>query len=476
MAKFQKIDEYRYLIPKSYKTGMLTEGLIYANEDLIRNIEKDLTFDQIANVATLPGLVGRSLAMPDAHQGYGFAIGGVAAADLETGVVSAGGVGFDINCGVRLLSSPLLVEEVRPKLEALLNQLFRDIPCGTGRRGLVDLNQAELDKVLNEGVRWAVDHQYGNSKDLEHIEDNGRLTNADASVVSRRAKQRGKDQLGTLGSGNHFVEVQRVAEVFDEEVAKAFGLFIDQIVVLIHTGSRGLGHQVCTDYLEVMQDGMRKHGISIVDRQLACVPIQSQEGQGYLKAMAAAANFAFTNRQLITHWTRKAFERVVGRGELRLVYDVAHNIAKVEEHNIDGKTRRVLVHRKGATRAFPRLRPELPKDYLEAGQPVLIPGSMGTCSYVLVGTEKAMEETFGSTCHGAGRAKSRHAAKKDVSAEQLVKELKARGILVRGASKSGLTEENPKAYKDVTQVVDVVHNAGISRKVAKLVPIGVIKG
>jgi len=476
MAKYQKIDDYRYLIPKSYRTGMLTEGLIYANEDLMRQIEKDLTFDQVANVATLPGLVGRSLAMPDAHQGYGFAIGGVAAADLETGVVSAGGVGFDINCGVRLLASPLLVEEVRPKLDALLNQLFRDIPCGTGRSGLVELNSAELDRVLNDGVRWSVESGYGTPSDLEHIEENGCLKNADASLVSRRAKERGKKQLGTLGSGNHFLEVQRVAEIFDEEVAKAFGLFMDKIVVLIHTGSRGLGHQVCTDYLEVMQEGMRRYGISIVDRQLACVPIRSREGQDYLKAMAAAANYAFTNRQLITHWTRKAFERVLGRGELQLVYDVAHNIAKVEEHKVSGTTRKVLVHRKGATRAFPRMRPEIPKDYFEVGQPVLIPGSMGTCSYVLVGTEKAMEETFGSTCHGAGRAKSRHAAKKEISAEQLVKDLKNRGILVKGASKSGLTEENPNAYKDVSQVVDVVHNAGISKKVAKLIPLGVIKG
>ncbi|MEE9187312.1 MAG: RtcB family protein, partial [Bacteroidota bacterium] len=286
MAKYQKIDDYRYLVPKSHRAGMLIDGLIYANEELIRHIEKDLTFDQVANVATLPGLVGRSLAMPDAHQGYGFAIGGVAAADLESGVVSAGGVGFDINCGVRLLASPLLVEEVRSKLDTLLNQLFRDIPCGTGRRGLVDLNFSELDRVLNDGVQWAAEHGYGTAGDLDHIEENGCLKNADASVVSRRAKQRGKNQLGTLGSGNHFLEVERVAEIFDEEVAKAFGLFVDQVVVLIHTGSRGLGHQVCTDYLEVMQVAMRKYGISVVDRQLACVPIKSPEGREYLKAMA----------------------------------------------------------------------------------------------------------------------------------------------------------------------------------------------
>ena len=476
MPKFQKIDDYRYLVPKTYRSGMLIDGLIYANEALIQQIEKDLTFDQVANVGTLPGLLGRSLAMPDAHQGYGFAIGGVAAADLENGVVSAGGVGFDINCGVRLLASGLNVDDVRPKLETLLNQLFRDIPCGTGRSGLVDLSFSELDRVLNEGVQWSVEKGYATPADVDHIEEGGCLKNADASKVSHHAKKRGKDQLGTLGSGNHFVEVERVAEIFDEPVAKTFGLWMNQVVVLIHTGSRGLGHQVCTDYLEVMQEGMRKYGISIVDRQLACVPIRSQEGQDYLKAMGAAANFAFTNRQLITHWTRKAFERILSHGDLRIVYDVAHNIAKVEEHSIDGKTKKVLVHRKGATRAFPRLRPELPGDYFDVGQPVFIPGSMGTCSYVLVGTEKAMEETFGSTCHGAGRAKSRHAAKKEVTAEQLIRDLKERGILVKGASKSGLTEENPNAYKDVSEVVDVVHNAGISRKVAKLIPVGVIKG
>ena len=456
---------------------MRIEGLIYADDDLIKAIEKDQTLMQVANVATLPGLVGRSLAMPDAHQGYGFAIGGVAAADLKTGVVSAGGVGFDINCGVRLLSTPFSLGEVRRHLDPLLNQLFRDIPCGTGKRGIIgNLSQTELDNVLVEGAHWAVRSGYGFSGDLDHIEETGRIGGANPAKVSQRAKQRGRDQLGTLGSGNHFVEIQYVAEVFDDETAKVFGLWPDQIVVLIHTGSRGLGHQVCTDYLDIMQEGMRKYGIQIVDRQLACVPISSQEGQDYLAAMGAAANFAFANRQMISHWVRETFDQIMGSGELKVVYDVAHNIAKVEEHKIDGGRKRVLVHRKGATRAFPKHRPEIPKDYYEAGQPVLIPGSMGTCSYVLVGTEQAMEETFGSTCHGAGRAKSRHAAKKDITAEKLISDLKEKGIHVRGASKSGLTEENPEAYKDVSLVVDVVHNAGIAKKVAKLVPIGVIKG
>ena len=455
---------------------MLIEGLIYADETLIKAIEKDLTLSQVANVATLPGMVGRSLAMPDAHQGYGFAIGGVAAADLEHGVVSAGGVGFDINCGVRLLASSLHANEVRPVIEPLLNQLFRDIPCGTGKSGIVAMSFGELDGVLETGARWAVKAGYGTEADLNFIEEHGCLQGADPSTVSQRAKQRGKGQLGTLGSGNHFVEVQVIDEIFDEQAASAFGLEAGMVTVLIHTGSRGLGHQVCTDFLDTMQSAMTRYGIRVVDRQLACVPIASPEGQEYLSAMAAAANFAFANRQMITHWTREAFQRIVGRGDLWIVYDVAHNIAKVEEHTVDGRRMRVLVHRKGATRAFPAGRPEIPKEYAHVGQPVLIPGSMGTSSYVLVGTEKAMEETFGSSCHGAGRAKSRPSAKKEITAEELLKQLKERGIHVRGASKSGLTEENPNAYKDVSAVVDVVDKAGIAKKVARLIPMGVIKG
>ena len=477
MSALRQLDEYRYVIPRGFREGMRIEGLIFASPELIGAIEHDLTLMQVANVATLPGLVGRSLAMPDAHQGYGFAIGGVAASDLQKGVVSAGGVGFDINCGVRLLRSDVQRSDVQQKIDPLLNQLFRDIPCGTGKKGLIaGLSYDELDRVLELGARWAVGQGYGTEADLAHIEENGCLAHADCNAVSRRAKERGRDQLGTLGSGNHFVEVQYVSEIFDTDAARAFGLTKDQIVILIHTGSRGLGHQVCTDYLETMQHAMKKYNISIVDRQLACVPIQSAEGQNYLRAMAAAANFAFANRQMITHWVREAFERVLGRGNLDVVYDVCHNIAKEETHCVGGSSRNVLVHREGATRAFPKNRPEIPSDYRDVGQPVLIPGSMGTCSYVLVGTEKAMEEAFGSSCHGAGRAKSRHAAKKDMSAEDLLSELRARGIHVRGASKSGLTEENPSAYKDVSAVVEAVHNAGLARKVAKLVPIGVIKG
>lgn len=472
----KKLDKYRYIVPKSFRAGMNVEGMIYADENLIGQIEKDLTLQQVANVATLPGLVGRSLAMPDAHQGYGFAIGGVAASDMEKGIISAGGVGFDINCGVRLLASELNLPDVESQIDSLLNQLFRDIPCGTGKAGLVDLSFEQLDEVLEDGAHWAVRNSFGTQDDLVHIEETGKLPNADPGMVSDRAKKRGRNQLGTLGSGNHFVEIQYVSEVFDEEAAGVFGLWENQIVVMIHSGSRGLGHQVCTDYLETMQRAMPKYGISVVDRQLACAPIKSQEGQAYLKAMAAAANFAFANRQMMSHWTRQAFERILGKGRMKLVYDVCHNIAKEEIHKVNGGTKRVLVHRKGATRAFPKHRPEIPKDYYEIGQPVLIPGSMGTCSYVLVGTERAMEETFGSTCHGAGRAKSRHAAKKETTADELIKELRAKGIHVKYASKSGLTEEKPDAYKDVSAVVEVVHNVGIAKKVAKMIPIGVIKG
>ena len=464
------------MIPTSYRQGMRVEGLIYASEQLISHIEKDQTMDQVANVATLPGLVGRSLAMPDAHQGYGFCIGGVAAADLDEGVVSAGGVGFDINCGVRLLASPLAKNEVQPNLEPLLNQLFRDIPCGAGRRGRLNVAKSELDQVLSQGAEWALQEGYGNDEDIAHIEENGRIPKADASKVSHRAKERGHDQLGTLGSGNHFLEVQVVSEIFDHGLAAQFGLDLDRVVVLMHSGSRGLGHQVCTDYLEVMQAAMKKYDISIVDRQLACVPIQSIEGQEYLAAMAAAANFAFANRQMITHWTRQAFRRILGTDDLRVVYDVCHNIAKRERHSVAGREKELLVHRKGATRAFPKGHPDLPAELREFGQPVLIPGSMGTCSYVLVGTDQAMLETFGSSCHGAGRAKSRTQARRETTAEQLLDELKRKGILIRGQSRSGLTEEKPDAYKDVSEVVQVVHNAGIARKVAKLTPIAVMKG
>jgi tRNA-splicing ligase RtcB (3'-phosphate/5'-hydroxy nucleic acid ligase) len=473
---FTHIDRYRHLIPKSYKAGMLIDGLVFADEHLLPQIEADQTKEQVANVATLPGLVGRSLAMPDAHQGYGFCIGGVAAADLDKGVVSAGGVGFDINCGVRLLSVPAAAVDVADKIEPLIHQLFHDIPCGTGRKGALSLGGRELDGVLCDGAEWAIRKGYGREEDLARIEEHGRLASADAAAVSNRAKERGHVQLGTLGSGNHFLEIQRVDEVYDEGVAGVFGLRQGQLMMLIHSGSRGLGHQVCTDYLDVMHDGMKRYRMSVVDRQLACVPVGSQEGERYLKAMAAAANFAFANRQMMTHWAREAVQRVLGIDGVRVVYDICHNIAKREAHSVGGRRTTLLVHRKGATRAFPPGHPELPADLREVGQPVLIPGSMGTSSYVLVGTGLAMEETFGSCCHGAGRAMSRTQAKRETSADALMRDMKSMGIHVRCGSRAGLTEEKPDAYKDVSRVVDVVHNAGLARKVARLVPLAVMKG
>ena len=472
----EKIDNFKFKIPKSFKSGMKLDGIIYADESLIQNMQKDQTLDQVANVATLPGFLSYSLAMPDAHQGYGFCIGGVAAADIENGVVSAGGVGFDINCGVRLLSSPFEEKDVKPKIQTLIDELFKNIPTGTGKDGKIKLSKTELEDVLHNGVKWAIRNNFGTDRDEEFIEDNGLLNYAKSSVVSEKAIIRGKDQLGTLGSGNHFLEIQVVDKIYDEEAAKAFGLFLGQITVLIHSGSRGLGHQVCTDYLEIMDRYIKNNKINLIDRQLACVPINSLEGQNYLSAMAASANFAFANRQCITHWTREVFGRIIGSKELKLVYDLGHNIAKFEEHIVNNKVRKVLVHRKGATRAFGRGNKNIPSAYIEIGQPVLIPGSMGTHSYVLKGTEKAMLESFGSSCHGAGRAKSRTKAKSETTATEVLNELKKYGVLAKAQSKDGLTEENPSAYKNVDSVVEVVHNAGIALKVCRLKPIGVIKG
>ncbi len=476
MANLESIGKYRYRLSKTYREGMKSDGRIYANEKLLEAITKDQTLDQVANVAMLNGLVGDSIAMPDAHQGYGFCIGGVAAVDPDEGVVSAGGVGFDINCGVRLLASPFEVSDIRPHVDNLLEELFKAIPCGTGKEGKRKLSEKEIHDVLQNGAQWAVQQGYGEDIDVSRIEENGTIKSADATKVSNRAKQRGIKQLGTLGSGNHFLEIQVVESVFDDEAARVFGLHEGQIVILIHTGSRGLGHQVCTDYLDIMQQGLKKYKISLPDRQLACVPVRSEEGEGYLKAMAASANFAFANRQMITPWTRGVFNRLLKNGNLRLVYDVAHNIAKFEKHQTDKGEREVLVHRKGATRAFPKGHPDVNEEYRGVGQPVLIPGSMGTSSYVLAGEENSMRESYGSTCHGAGRAMSRKKASRDISANELLQQLNQKGVKVRGASKRGLTEEQPDAYKDVESVVDVVHEAGLSRKVARLIPIGVIKG
>jgi tRNA-splicing ligase RtcB len=478
ISQLQKVDDYRWLVPRGTKDGMLTDALIYTDERLLQDLLKDLSLEQAINVAMLPGIVGRSLAMPDIHQGYGFPIGGVAAtAPDEGGVISPGGVGFDINCGVRLLTSSMTLDEVRPKIHELVNQLFRDIPSGAGQKGSIRLSYQDLNCVLEEGAAWMVEHGYGRAKDLSTCEESGAIDGADPGAVSDRAKKRGLPQAGTLGSGNHFLEVQFVERIFEPEIAQTLGLYENEIVILIHSGSRGLGHQVCTDYLRDMDEAMRRYGISLPDRQLACVPVHSKEGQAYLSAMRAAANFAWANRQAMTHFTRQAFKRIFGeKEELRVIYDVCHNIAKLERHNIDGRERKVMVHRKGATRAFPASRPEVPEVYKSCGQPVLIPGSMGTASYVLVGAEGALRETFGTTCHGAGRVMSRTAARKSAYAQDAKKKLEERGIFVRAETRDGITEEIPEAYKDVDAVINVVHNAGLSKRVARLKPIGVIKG
>ena len=485
----EKIDACRYRIPRGSRPGMRTDAVVYADEHLLEQIIKDLSLEQAVNVAMLPGIVGPSLAMPDIHQGYGFPIGGVAATDYQHGVVSPGGVGFDINCGVRLLGTSLTRDEVRPRLRDVVLQLFRDVPSGTGGEGFVKLKTSDMDALLTEGAQWMVAHDYGEPTDIEFTESNGRLKGADASKVSERARQRGRPQVGTLGSGNHFLEVQYVEGIFDEPAAEALGLKPGQVVVLIHTGSRGLGHQVCTDYVQKMAAVMQKYGITLPDRQLACAPIQSEEGQDYLGAMAAAANYAWANRQGITHFTRQALERLFGRAAVRVVYDVAHNIAKRERHVVPtagreesaagggaGEEREVLVHRKGATRAFPPGHPETPARYRHVGQPVLIPGSMGTASWVLVGAEGAMRETFGSVCHGAGRLLSRAAAKRGRDAREVQRRLEEQGIIVKSETRDGILEEVPEAYKDVDAVIEVVHNAGLARKVARLRPMGVIKG
>ena len=554
--QLRKLGRYRWLVPRSAKPGMHTDALIYADEHLLEQILGDLSIEQAMNVACLPGIVGRSLAMPDIHQGYGFPIGGVAATDFRGGVISPGGVGFDINCGVRLLASHIHRDAAAPQMRELVNQLFRDVPSGTGSKGTVPCSFDELDDVLQRGAAAIVERGFGEPADLEFCEESGTMRGANAGKVSDRAKQRGRTQIGTLGSGNHFLEVQYVEKIFEPEIARAFGLELDQVVVLIHCGSRGLGHQVCTDFLKVMNEAMPRYSISLPDRQLACVPLRSPEAKDYLGAMAASANFAWANRQAITHFTRGALRRIFGDStSLRVVYDVAHNIAKHERHHIanfedlnvaprssarhsgdehstpwaeerkselDGgsrslgsrsfssdissvpssglltpeatalrdvghassvrdeghasSVREVVVHRKGATRSFPAGSPELPAAYKDAGQPVLIPGSMGTASYVLVGTERAMQETFGTVCHGAGRAMSRTAAKKGRDARIETKKLEDQGIILRAETRDGILEEIPEAYKDIDAVVDVVHNAGLARKVARLRPLGVIKG
>jgi tRNA-splicing ligase RtcB (3'-phosphate/5'-hydroxy nucleic acid ligase) len=478
--RVEPLDEFRWRIPR--QGAMRVEGIIYADRNLIESIRSDQAVRQVANVACLPGIVGHSIGMPDIHWGYGFAIGGVAAFDPERGgVVSPGGVGYDINCGVRLLRSSLPTDAVRPRLAQLMNQIMRDVPAGVGSRyEAFKLSNADVRDVLLRGAAWTVDRGYGIAQDLERIESTGAIPGADPDRVSARAVERGRDQLGTVGSGNHFIEVGYVDAIYDTRAAEAFGLAPGDVTVLIHSGSRGLGYQVCDDFLHLMQGAARKYGIELPDRQLACAPLDSPEAEAYLGGMAAAANFAFANRQMMTYRVREAFGRVFGRDrsdlDIALVYDVAHNIAKFEMHEIDGAARRLCVHRKGATRAFPPGHHELTEIYRETGQPVLIPGDMGRYSYVLAGTQRAYRETFGSTCHGAGRLMSRTKAKKSVRGRDLRAEFASRGIEVRASSFATIAEEIPEAYKDVAEVVDVVHGAGIARKVAQLKPLGVLKG
>lgn len=461
---FEKIDDCRWLIPRTFKPEMRTDGLLYADEQMLPLLYEEKAHVQVANVACLPGIAGRSLAMPDIHLGYGFPIGGVAAFDPAAGgIVSPGGVGYDINCGVRVLRTNLPKDEVRGKINEIASELAREVPSGVGSTGLISLSAKELDKVLISGASWAVKNGYGTADDLIHTEENGALAGADPASVSQHAKERGKDQVGTLGSGNHFLEVQFVEEIYDEKAANGLGLQLDQVTIMVHTGSRGLGHQVCADYINALHGASAKYKIYLPDRQLVCAPVNSPEGRQYLSAMRAAANFAWCNRQLIMHRTRESFAKAMGASPqslgIGLIYDVCHNIAKMEKHG--GKL--LCVHRKGATRAFP-------------GQPVLVPGDMGRYSYIMIGKELAMKETFGSVCHGAGRRMSRSAASRTYSYNQLIADLEKQGIAVRCASKKGLVEEAPGAYKDVREVVDVVQQAGLADKVARLRPLAVIKG
>ncbi len=480
-GQLEKIDDYRWRIPTSYKPGMRVPGIIYADEKLLKDIRHDKALEQVANVAFLPGIVNASLGMPDLHWGYGFSIGGVAATDIdEGGVISPGGVGYDINCGVRLLKTNFKYEEIKDKIKELVYALFSDIPSGVGSKGDIKISAKEERELLVKGAKWAVEKGYGVPEDLECTEEYGAIEGADPAVVSERAYERGKAQSGTLGSGNHFLEVQVIDQLYDQELCREFGLSLGQITVMIHSGSRGLGYQICDDYVKSMIRCLQKYNISVPDRQLACAPLNSPEGKAYLAAMKCAANYAWANRQCLMYLTRKTFEKIFGMKwqnmGMYLIYDVAHNIAKVERHLVGGKEKALCVHRKGATRAFGPGHPALPPRYKNCGQPVIIPGDMGRNSYLLVGTQKAMEETFGSTCHGAGRVKSRTAALKSIDINILLKELESKNITVKASSRETILEEAPQAYKDINEVVDVVHNAGISRRICRMKPLGVMKG
>lgn len=472
---FKKLSDWLWEIPKSFRAEMRVPARIYASKEMLEDIEED-AINQVINVATLPGIVKYSLAMPDIHSGYGFPIGGVAATKYPQGVISPGGVGYDISCSVRLLRSNYGEKEVQPYLERLATEIQKEVPSGLGRGRKIKLSIEQINKILEGGVPKLVEQGYGEKEDIENCEEGGRMEQADASFVSERAKNRGRDQVGTLGSGNHFCEVQKVDEIFDEGIAKVFGLFKNQIVVMVHCGSRGLGHQIATDYIRIIMKAMLKYGIKLPDRELACVPFGSPEGQNYFKAMSAAANYSWSNRHMITHYIRKAWRNILGgKANLELVYDVAHNIAKIEEYEVDNQKMKLIVHRKGATRAFPGGHSGLPAKYGEVGQPVILPGSMGTASYILVGTEKG-KDAFYTTAHGSGRRMSRHAANRKFSGQEVIQGLEKRGIVVKCHSLRGIAEEASGAYKDVEKVVEITHQAGLSKKVAKLVPLAVIKG
>ena len=476
----KKIGNMTYEIEQDESIGMKVPIHIYANDQLLEKMMNDRTIKQAINVSTIPGILDHVAVLPDGHEGYGFPVGGVAAMDAEEGMISPGGVGYDINCGVRLLRTNLKEQEVRPKLKELVNDLFNSVPSGVGSKGAIRLNHSQLDEVLVKGVQWAVDNGYGRTEDAEVCEENGQMSNADPNKVSDRARKRGAPQLGSLGSGNHFLEIQKVVEIHDEEAAKRMGIEEGNVTILTHCGSRGFGHQICSDYLRISEQALKKYDITLPDRELACVPNSSEEGVSYRKAMFTALNFAWSNRQMITHWTRKSFERVFNQTEgdlgMDLVYDVSHNIAKEEKHTIDGKQKSVIVHRKGATRAFPPNKEEVPKKYRDLGQPVFIPGSMGTASWILLGKPNSMNLTFGSTAHGAGRTMSRTKARRNYTESQVRKYLSDKGIEVKALTRDGVVEETPQAYKDVDSIVNVSHELGIATKVAKLVPIGVIKG
>jgi len=477
--EIKKVRDNVYEIPGSYDKKMRASGRFYIDDESFENLEEGAV-KQIVNVACLPGVQKYSIGLPDIHFVYGFPIGGVAAFSLRTGIVSPGGVGFDINCGVRLIKSNLTIEDVEDHLDELTENLFKNIPSGVGSKGKIKLEEGEIDKVLDFGAEWAVENGYGWPEDLEVLEENGRMIDANSSIVSDKAKKRGIPQLGSLGSGNHFLEIQVVDEIYNDEVAEVYGLKKGMIVVMIHTGSRGCGHQICSDYLRIMDKAYKNYKIQIEDRQLACAPLDSKEAQNYIMAMAAAANYAWANRQMITHWVRETFEDVLGKSakdmEMDILYDVAHNIAKMETHKVYKREEELLVHRKGATRAFGPGCEEVPEKYREVGQPVLIPGTMGTASYVLHGTEVAMEETFGSTAHGAGRVLSRSQAKKDYSADEITQDMESKGIKIKANSKHVIAEEAPGAYKDVDSVVRVSDSTGIAKLVARVKPLAVTKG